>query len=297
VWYEALRDKVKSAKELGVPWHALASILRRSLQGLDSEEQARLWRLAARESRLSETMLRRYVLALERLSAIEVERKLQPGELRSGAFAPVEIALRLYSRDPEAGLNALEALKQRRVTLRDLRRELAETPSDAADPVARSRSLRDRGVLVARAEGLVDAEAPGLFGAGATANRRPSARYLRRVGFEFRDAEHRILGGADLYLAESGGRDNFESLAQSVLLARYLPVFYVVVGPDLEQEEARRAAAALETLAATSIGVLHLRDEGSALLVRPAVPDPARDDPSRYRGLLKAFATGRAPTA
>lgn len=297
MWYEALRDKVKSARELGVPWHATASIIRGALEGLDSENQTKLWRIAKRESGLSETMLRRYVLALERLSAIESERKLQPGELRSGAFAPVEIALRLYSRDPEAGLNALEALKQRRVTLRDLRRELAETPADVGDPVARSRSLRDRGVLVARCEGMLDAAAPLLYGAGTASNRRPSARYLRRVGFEFRDAEHRILGGGDLYLAESGGRDHFESLAQSVLLARYLPTFHVVVGPDLDEEEARRAADALETLAETSIGVLRLREEGGAQPVRPAVPDPSRDDPARYRALLKAFATGRGQAA
>lgn len=296
MWYEIVREKLKGARQTGQPWHVLAGILRQALGKVGAADHAQLWRIAARETELSEVMLRRYLGALDRLEAVETEAKLTPGDLLSATFAPAELALRLYSRDPKAGLEALKALKQRKVTLRDLRKKLEDSEPAAADAATRARSLRDRGMLVARCEDLVSAEAAGLFGAGTVAARRPSARYLRRVGFEFRNPDGDIIGGADLYLADSGGRDPLEGLAQSLLLAGYLPAFYVVVGPDLDATDADRAADALDALEANSTGVLLLREDGPAVVVRRAEPDPARKRIGSYRGLLKRFASGRGPT-
>jgi hypothetical protein len=251
--------------------------------------------MAVRETGLSEVMLRRYLLTLERLEAIEREAGLPPGDLHAGGFAPTELALRLHSRAPDKGIEALQELKDRKITLRDVRRRL-ENAEGPEGPAPRQIAIKDRGILVARCEGLVAGAAGELFGAGVATTRRPSAKYLRRVGFEFHDAEGAMLGGADLYLAESGGRDPLDALAQSVILASRLPVFHVILGPDLGEAEAERASEALEVLAVPSVGVLLLRDDSPARLIRPAQPrTPDPEDAARYAEILKRFATGRSP--
>jgi hypothetical protein len=294
--YDGVRKGLKDARASGQPWHVLAGILRRGLNSPESGTHSNIWRLAARETGLSEVMLRRYLLALERLEAIERDRGMPPGHLLSGGFAPIELTLRLHSRDPQQGLEALEELKQRKITLRDVRTRLEKTDGSGSDgTAARGAALRDRGVLVGRCEGLVSAESAGLFGEGTATSRRSSARYLRRVGFEFRNEVGRILGGADLYLSESGGRDPLETLAQSVVLAAHLPAFYLIVGPDLDEEDAERAVAVLDVLGGRPIGVLLLRDDPPAVLVRPAeVITVAGGSPDRYGEILKQLATGRS---
>jgi hypothetical protein len=297
MWYETVREELKKARQTGQPWHVLAGIMRRVLERVGADKHGQAWRIAARETGLSEVMLRRYLGALDRLQAIEKEASLPVGNLLSATFAPAELALRLHSRDPVAGLKALNELTLRKITVRDIRKELGDGGAPDSDAAVRGRSIRDRGILVARCEGLVGFEAATLFGTGTKARRRPSAKYFRRVGFEFRDPEGDILGGGDLYLAESGGRDPLDGLAQSVVLAKYLPAFYVIIGPDLDAVDADRAADALEALDAPSLGVLLLRDEGPALVVRKAEVDPARGRPEKYVDLLKRFASGRSPTA
>ena len=293
MWYEMVSKDLKVARETGQPWHVLAAILRRTLDSLHPSEHGNLLRLAARETELSDLMLRRYLGAFARLGEIETEVGLTPGSLLSATFAPVELSLRLYSRDADAGLRALAALKQRKITLRELRRRLEGSVPSEPDVAARQRSNRERGILVGRCEELVSSEAVVLFGPGAFADRRQSTKYFRRVGFEFRTSASDVLGGGDLYLSESGGRDPLEGLAQSLLLASYLPAFYLIIGPDLDTEEADRASDALDALEAGSTGVLLLRYELPTLVVRRATPDPARARVERYRDLLLRFASGR----
>lgn len=297
MWYETVREELKKARQTGQPWHVLAGIMRRVLARVDADKHGQVWRIAARETVLSEVMLRRYLGALDRLETIEREAGLPRDSLLSATFAPAELALRLHSRDPVAGLKALNDLTQRKITVRDIRKELEDGGPPDSDAAARGRSIRDRGILVARCEALVESEAAVLFGEGASAGRRPSARYFRRVGFEFRDPAADILGGGDLYLAESGGRDPLDGLAQSMVLANYLPAFYVIIGPNLDAVDADRAADALEALDARFLGVLLLQDDGPAHVVRKAEVDPARWRPEKYVDLLKLFAAGRNPTA
>jgi hypothetical protein len=108
----------------------------------------------------------------------------------------------------------------------------------------------------------------------------------RRLGFSAaQESNSRIralpfLGGGDHYLGEApdGGRDPLELIAQSVLIASYLPAFYLIFGPNMPEHEAGRAVRTLEVLkAASSIGVLLLRDPGRAsVLARPRAA-PARN--------------------
>jgi hypothetical protein len=133
-------------------------------------------------------------------------------------------------------------------------------------------------------------------GAGAVATRRPSARYLRRVGFNFTNFKGELIAGADLYLAESGGRDPLEMLAQSVILASYLPSFYLILGLDLNLADAERAREALRALDAKSIGVLLLRDGAPATVVKRAEPRGRPLPVGRYVELLNVFVKHRNPT-
>jgi hypothetical protein len=179
---------------------------------------------------------------------------------------------------------------------RPFAKKLDELPEPRTDLAAsRGASIRERGRMVERCEGLVAAEAERLFGSGTVSARRPLARYLRRVGFDFHDRKGAVMGGTDLYLAESGGRDALEPLAQSVLLACYLPAFYAVLGPDLGEQDAERAAAALEILEARSVGVLLLREHAPPSVVRRPQSGPKPDRTDQYTQPLRRFAAGRAP--
>lgn len=290
-----LAERVGAARMVGRPWYEYAAILAEVLKDEPIEHEARLWRIVQKESGISDLMLRRYFAAEEKLTNIESTHGLDAGALHSAAFAPVELALRLYGRDPAAGVETLLALRSRTKSLRDIRADLARSAGASTDVVARQRRNRDRGILVARCEELVEMDAARLFGAGIQSMRRPSARYLRRVGFEFRDHDHHLVAGADLYLSETGGRDPLDDIAQTVLLADYLPSFYLVVAPDLDRRDAEKAVWALDAMDARDVGVILLRDQGGADIVRSASNGQRSFDPFHYQQLLRTLAAGRAP--
>ncbi|WP_298885637.1 hypothetical protein [uncultured Bradyrhizobium sp.] len=270
---QKLEIRLREARESGLPWHAIGATMREG--SLAHSKNPDIWTRAAEATHLSELMLRRYVAALDRLGQIEITHGLAPGELLPPTFAPTELAIRLYGRDPAAGLAALKALKQRKMTLRDIRRELQKAEG------FRSTNVAERRHFIESCSEAIALQAPRLFGRGAVAQRRPFGfRCFHPLGFEFQNEQGFVLGGADLYIREFG-RDSLDLLAQSALLATYLPSFYIVIGPDLAEGDDKLAITVLDILRANSVGVLLLRDHDDPVVVRrPQVilkPDRVKD--------------------
>ncbi|MDA9408086.1 hypothetical protein XH80_15435 [Bradyrhizobium sp. CCBAU 45384] len=281
--------RLRDARESGQPWHVIGSILREwsaaRPRGID------VWQLATEATELSELMLRRYVSALDRLGEIETSHALSPGSLLPPTFGPAELAIRLYGRDPVAGLKALQALKQRKMTLRDLRKELRKSEGHAYE----GNRARERTVLVAACSEAITIQAKKLFGRGTVSQRRPSIRYFQTIGFEFRNSEGFIVGGADLYVGSPlYGPDPLNALAQSVLMASYLPTFYVFLGPELQMSNAEHAAHVLDLFQARSVGVVLLPEDGGALVVRRPESLRQPDRTKDYRAILDHLSIERA---
>jgi hypothetical protein len=162
---QTIDRRLREARGSGQPWHVVGRMLRNWLRSTPPEARAAAWRKAARVSAQSEVMLRRYVTAFQRLEAIERATGLARGALLSGAFAPTELALRLYARDAAAGLAALKRVKERELTLRDLRKDLQNTVAPANETlVVRQNTVAARSKLIVRCEGLVATAATTLFG-------------------------------------------------------------------------------------------------------------------------------------
>ncbi|MHC2617996.1 hypothetical protein ACVIW2_000027 [Bradyrhizobium huanghuaihaiense] len=283
--------RLREARETGQPWHVIGSILREwsatGVRGMD------VWQLATEATELSELMLRRYISALDRLAEIETSHALPPASLLPPTFGPAELAIRLYSRDPVAGLKALRALKQRKITLRDLRMELRKSEGHAYE----GNRARERTVLVASCSEAITIQARKFFGRGTVSQRRPSIQYFQTIGFEFRNSQGFIVGGADLYVGSPlYGPNPFNTIAQSVLMATYLPAFYLFLGPELQMSDAEHAVRVLEVLQAHSVGIVLLPEEGGTVVVRRAKPARKQDRTKDYLSILEHLSIERART-
>jgi hypothetical protein len=276
-----------------MPWYVSAPLIRDRIGSKGSSQDWKdLWDKAQLAASLSAVMLKRYVAALVRIEEIADSSGRSVDDLIPSTFTGAELAIRFFDKDSKAGLQALADLRERRTTIEDLRRQRAAmTGGDD-----RFAAMKERSDAIERCEVAVGAATAGLFGPEATAQRRPALRYFRRLGFEFLSAEDALLGGADLYLAEPAtrGTDPLEPIAQSVLLSRYLPVFWIVFGPGSADDVVARAEEILAELA-PAIGVLRLRDGDPAEVVRAA---QWRQDDSlraeRYRRLISSFGGRRS---
>lgn len=283
--------RLREARETGQPWHVVGSILR---EWFATEAHGiNVWQIAAEATELSELMLRRYIAALDRLGDIETSHALPPASLLPPTFGPTELAIRLYGRDPVAGLKALHALKQRKMTLRHLRMELHKSEGDAYE---RNRA-RERTVLVATCSEAIAMQAKKLFGRGTASQRRPSIQYFNTIGFEFRNSQGVVIGGADLYVGSPLYAPNpLNTIAQSVLMASYLPAFCIFLGPELRMSDAEHAVRVLEVLQARSVGVVLLPEEGGAVVLRRPQSSRKADRTKDYLSILEDLSIERART-
>ncbi|MCA1549927.1 hypothetical protein I6F36_24145 [Bradyrhizobium sp. BRP19] len=286
-----LEKRLREARETGQPWHVVGSILQEwtatQLHGTN------VWPVATKATDLSELMLRRYIAALDRLGEIETSHALPPASLLPPTFGPTELAIRLYGRDPVAGLKALHALKQRKMTLRDLRVELRKSEGHAYE----GNRARERTVLVATCTEAISIQAKKLFGRGTVAQRRPSIQYFNTIGFEFRNSQGFIVGGADLYVGSPlYGSNPLSTIAQSVLMATYLPAYYIFLGPELRMSDAEHAVRVLEVLQGRSVGVVLLPEEGGAVVLRRPESSRKADRAKDYLSILEHLSIERGRT-
>jgi hypothetical protein len=291
---EALRD----ARGRETPWHRIGEILKESLAGEeDRARTAAVLGAAERATDLKPVILKRLVTIAERLDRVSRESGIAVAGLVSASYGAVELALRLYDRDPKAGLRALADLRAGRTTIAKLQRQVSDAPLGSADPAAAARSA----ALVRRAEtiricrtaiaGYVHRE----FGRRASTAPRPVMRHFHRLGFEAA-ADGRILAGVDLHLPEPPPQSkDSDGLARSLLLARYLPVFAVALAPGVGQEAAREWAEAADVLGMGWVGMLAIAADGAVEPLREAAPNPEAPDGAVYLAARAAFMVRRRP--
>jgi hypothetical protein len=272
-----LTEGLRAARQQGLPWHHLGRLLQKRFEGSENWiRRTEIWAEAGEAAGLAPLVLKRFLVLMNKLDRVSDQTGIPPADLVSPSYGAVELALRLYDRDAGLGLYALSELRERRMTIEGLQKILSETPAGSADPsaVSRSVSLRERGILMRLCEDALSEQAGATFGAGSTIVRRPILKYFRRVGFEIL-AGSRILGGADLHLPEaSEGKDSPEELAQSLLLACYLPTFHLVFAPGVAASTVEAAEQALDALHMTSVGIIIVDDGGAVKTTRSATPNP-----------------------
>jgi len=120
-------------------------------------------------------------------------------------------------------------------------------------------------------------------------------RYFRRRGYEFKDSNDQIVAGGDLYLAEAPGtgRDTLESIAQSVLLSKFLPAFCIFFGPGTDEETGTRALDVLRQMRAAQIGVFRVRQDKTVDTHQRVGRIPQPYTIAEYQALVSAFAGRR----
>jgi hypothetical protein len=266
--FTGVLENLREARADGQPWHAIGRILRDHVPA--GGYQNDFWEKAQEPAELSAVMLKRYMTMLWQLERIAAGHSLDLGGLLSSSFTGTEIAIRIYERKPDAGLKALSDLRQRRVTIDDLRSELKRTPA-AHVSSDRGKAIKDRAQIIEHCEVAISAAAPEIFEQGTTVVRRPSLLYFRRVGFEIRNAASEVVSGGDLYPAEPVTRtsDPLEAISQTVLLSQYLPSFWVMFGPRNPEPILRRAHDILAVLA-PRIGILCIGEDGTVVVRRRA---------------------------
>jgi hypothetical protein len=291
---EALRE----ARQWKAPWHRIGQVLKTHLAGEnDRDRVAAVWEVAAEATGLKPVILKRLVVIAERLEGVSRESEIAVADLLSGSYGAVELALRLYDRDPKAGLRALFDLRAGSTTIAVLQRQVSGAPPGSADPAAAARSaaLVRRAATIRTCRTAIAGYIRGEFGRRAQLVKRPVMRHFHRLGFEAA-ADRRILAGVDLHLLEPPAQfKDSDGLARSLLLARHLPVFALALakGHGLPSETARQWAEAADVLGMGWVGVLAINADGAVELLREAAFNPHDPDPAHYFAARAALAVGR----
>jgi hypothetical protein len=283
---------LEKARADGQPWHVLARILREAIGNLDAEAASTFWDWAEAPSGLSPVMLRRYVATLMRIEDIAAAHDRDADGLLPASFTGAEVAIRIYDRDAAEGLAALTELRERGTTLEILRARLKEMPEE---DVLRKRQLAKMGraMRIEKCEVAFAAVAPGLFGEGAVARRRPRLRFFWNVGFEIVAGTGTMIAGADLYTAEIDRGDPLNEIAKSILLSLYFPAFSILFGFGVLGHVVSQAVDAIEALAPW-IEILRIDADGSVTVVRQATRIPPENRTAEYaslRNLPRTIAT------
>lgn len=289
-----LMERLRKARQEGQPWHVIAGLLHDHFATMPPKQVRRIvYESAASATELAVVMLQRYVKVFEKLQPIALESGYPVSDLVSSSFSAVEKAIRLYERDILAGLEALAGLRARKLTIESLREKLDATQKGSGYPnvIRRQMALSRRGSVIDRCEDALRAEARRLFGSGTTVKRRPSLRYFRPVGYDMSAADGRILGGCDLYFGPIANEDPIADLARSLLLARYLSVFYIVLAPDAGAPVLNDVRNALEVLDMPHVGLITVDEDGRANTERNA--SPSTEVSSGYAEICLALAGGR----
>ncbi|KWV48384.1 hypothetical protein AS156_18040 [Bradyrhizobium macuxiense] len=274
--------ELRRARDDGQPWHVIARIVRQWAPEASKWTVRSELRLATeREIGISALMLRRYLSTFLQIEGTAKAQGVDISALLPSSFTGAELAVRLMTRSKEAGLQALSDLRERRITIDQVREELEKTPvtETASD---RAKAMFDRTDNIEHCEVALAAAASKVFGDALICERRAKLRYFRKIGFEITTAAGHVVGGGDLYLPEASSRssDPLETIGLSVLLAKYLPSFWVILVEGHPEPVIRRALEVLSVLD-HRIGVLLIEDSGNVKILRRA---EIRDEALRQQG-------------
>lgn len=290
-----LTTRLRKLRLQDPPWHATARAVREAVgDDPSAAPDDAVWQAAAEAAGVSPLMMKRYDAGLRSIEGIAARNRTAADALLPASFTAAEVAVRLHARDADAGLLALANLARGSMTIEEVRAALAATPAKPGPAGDRSRALKERPRMIQRCEDAVEAQAGRLFGRGVTVRRRPSMRLFRKVGFEVFGRDGQLASGADLYLAETptASRDEFEGVAQSVLLSHYLPSFHLLFGPGVAPATIKRTAKVLDTLGAPWVGVAAFGEADAIIRVRPPLGRPVPDRTAEYREMRNTLSQG-----
>jgi hypothetical protein len=256
-------------------------------------------KIAEEATDLSWGLLARYLSVVRRLRAISSrEGGIPMDRLLSNGFNAVEVAVRLYDRSARDGLAALRELHFGDLTLSQVRRMLENSKPGTADSsaVAKSRLLRKRGSEIESVERALEARGELIFGAGCRITRRPALRFFRRAGLEAR-IDGRIVGGADIMTPDASLKhDQLEAvLPTALLLAEFLPRFFLLFSPRSDDKVVERAKEALDLFDASSVGIIKVSEHDQLEFVREASKSSSRIRSDEYDVLKAKLLVVRKP--
>jgi hypothetical protein len=275
-------------RQRGEAWYETATSLEAAMSGglsLGLGEDV-VKRIAENASGLSWGVLTRYLTTFRRLKAAAEAAGVPVEQLVSPGFNAVETAVRLYGRDPEAGLDVIKRLAERRIQLRDVNlamaNSLAESPARADK---RSRSLRLRGFELQALDDALKRSVGVLFPDDAFIEKRPASRYFHTSGWEVRGADGLCLAGIDGLPSQAVAADDlvaFQTLApKAALLSLYFPAYFMAISPRTAADFPDRAIRILDLFGLRWIGILRVTSELTIEVVRspegPPVPDRSKD--------------------
>lgn len=261
-----------------------------ALDGTTAAPDEKAWLAAAKALGVSPLMMKRYDLGLRHIEGIAKLSRRSVESLLPSSFTAAELAIRLYGRDKSEGLRVLSALADGMMTIEGVRDALDATPAKPGPEGDRARALRERAEVIQRCEEAVR-NAGRLFERGAVVRRRPAMRVFRRVGFEVFTPLDELVSGADLYLSEprTVSRNEYEGVAQSVLLSQYLPSFTLIFAPGFQVGAIASIERALVTLGASWIGTAVIENDGTVARRRTPRGKPVPDRTAEYRLLRDAL--------
>ncbi|KWV48399.1 hypothetical protein AS156_18120 [Bradyrhizobium macuxiense] len=272
-------------RQRGRPWYELARGLDEAMRGAAALGYGSdvIKRMAEQVTGLSPGLVMRYVSTYRRVGVAAKAAGVAPEFLLAPGFNPVEMAVRLYDRSPEAGLEALKALAEGRIGSSELRQKLSEAvAADRSLAASRSRTHRSRALELRAIQRALEGARGSLFPTDSLFVRRPPLAYFRRDGMEVRGADGACMCGLDLFVsADENAIASFEaSLPSAFLLSLYFPRTFFVFSPQAPDSAVHRAIAAIDLFLAPWIGVLRITPELAIVTVRAGVgrPDPDRHD-------------------
>ena len=285
------------ARASRAPWHAHAKALIAAIDAADDQDEvAELLAASARASGLSLQILKRYISVLRRtrdaaaLAALKVETLVSP------VFNAQEVAVRLYERAPEQGLQSLKDLAERRVTLATLRERLADAPTiDSAGERARVAVQQAKSLKRDLMETALSTSAERIWGRGAKAQLRVRLLYFGMKGFEIIGADGSVVAGVDLLTPDMRqSRDYLANwISRPLTIAPFFEKFYLAFAPVASEDIVGRSIELLAWLQYDWIGVLTVDRDGNVTVAREPSGDPTPNLVNRYEALKRRFPASR----
>lgn len=275
-------------------WFVVAGLMRKAI-GSGDAQSAEVREAAQKATGLSWGILTRYLNVLGRIERAASFANVPPDDLLSLGFNGVELAVRLFDRSPERGIEALLGLHDGTITVADVREWLARAPAGAADAdvVARSRLLRRNAAGIQAVEEAAEAARGSLFPKDSIIQRRRGLRYFRRTGIEVLAPDGSPLQGLDVVTEQSSTRDPLDAgLAQSVLLSTFFRRFYLAFPPAVDVSAVGRAGEALDQLFVPWIGILCATTDRRFEVVREPASSPVPDRSRLYSTISSVLAVG-----
>jgi hypothetical protein len=284
---ESLAASLKAAVDKGEPWFTIAALVIGG--GLASELHERR-RLALKVIELSNNLLGRYISVLRRLREIAELHDVPIERLLSPVFSATEIAVRIYDRTPNSGLDALYQLKERRTTLAKLRLKL-----EGIEATRSQAGLARAGQKIEEYETALQSFVAREFGASATLTRRPALRPFARVGWIVLGKDRQTRCGIDLFDQSSIKHLIESALPPAIVLSTFFQRFFMLFPDPRDEYTVKQAGQMLDFFRADSFGTLHLTSGGGVLNIRKSIGSPTPDRSSDYNSLESLFAYGGGP--